>query len=371
MPASSMITRVSGPIAAASGSWWLMAHTSLARLSATVSFAELGAELFGCGRGGCEADDGAAAVGPGGGEGAHGGGLAGPGRRDRELEAPPGGGHVADQELLAGVEGFAVGHRLEQGEGDRVVVGDPAAEAAGGVDEAAFGPQDPPARCSGWRRACHTPRWRRGGGAGRVRPASPRVVRIGTDGSQVEGLLDDPVDHVGDLVEGDGGGPDLPEGFGADVPRLSRTTGRPRPTVSTRWAVWAIHASSTTGGATLGWLHDRVEQLVDAAAAKDLCGFGGPGGALVGLGAGLVFALVGCRGWPVGPVRASRSGSGDVRGRPRTGPPVRWCAAVIRCRRDDQRAFSRGSTPAISYTGRFPSLARPAPWSGRGRGGGR
>jgi hypothetical protein len=25
--------------------------------------------------------------------------------------------------------------------------------------------------------------------------------------------------------------------------------------VSTCWAVWLIHASSTTGGATLGWLH--------------------------------------------------------------------------------------------------------------------
>jgi len=37
MPASSMITNVPGPTVSARGSWWPIAHTSLARLSATIA----------------------------------------------------------------------------------------------------------------------------------------------------------------------------------------------------------------------------------------------------------------------------------------------------------------------------------------------
>jgi len=56
-------------------------------------------------RGRCEADDGATRGGPRGGERGHGGGLSGPGGGDRQLHPPPGGGHLADQVSLGGVEG--------------------------------------------------------------------------------------------------------------------------------------------------------------------------------------------------------------------------------------------------------------------------
>ena len=81
---------------------------------------DLGAQgVRGRGRG-SEADDGAAAVGPGAGQGSHRGGLARSGGRDRQLEPGAGGGHLADQRGLSGVEGDAVGGRLQQRQVDRV-----------------------------------------------------------------------------------------------------------------------------------------------------------------------------------------------------------------------------------------------------------
>ena len=61
----------------------------------------------------------AAAVGPRAGQGAHRGGLAGPGGRDRQLQPGTGGGHLAHQRGLSGVEGDAVRGRLQQRQVDR------------------------------------------------------------------------------------------------------------------------------------------------------------------------------------------------------------------------------------------------------------
>ncbi len=89
----------------------------------------------GCDRGRCEPDDGAAGGGPRGGERGHGGGLPGPGGGDRQLYPPSGGGHLADQVGLCGVEGDAVGDRLQQGYLDVLGARRATAELVGGLDD--------------------------------------------------------------------------------------------------------------------------------------------------------------------------------------------------------------------------------------------
>jgi len=96
----------------------------------------------GRGRGRGEADDGAAGGGPRGGERGHGGGLAGPGGGDRQLYPPSGGGHLADQVGLGGVEGDAVGDRLQQGYLDVLGAHYAAAELVGGLDDERLVGQD-------------------------------------------------------------------------------------------------------------------------------------------------------------------------------------------------------------------------------------
>ena len=102
--------------------------------------AEVLAEDFGRRRGGGKAHDGAAAVAPGGGQGGHGDGFAGAGRRERQLHAGTGGGHRADQLLLAVVEVDTVlGVLFEQGQSDAGVVGDTAAAGGRGGQDAPLG----------------------------------------------------------------------------------------------------------------------------------------------------------------------------------------------------------------------------------------
>ena len=94
MPASSMITKVDGPIAAAQSgrSPWCRDQVSLARVSARMPVCSREDRGRGGGRG--EADHLAAVFGPGQGEGAHGGGLPGAGGGDRQLQPGPGGAHL-------------------------------------------------------------------------------------------------------------------------------------------------------------------------------------------------------------------------------------------------------------------------------------
>ena len=116
MPASSMINKVDGPTAAAQSgrSPWSSDQVSLARVSA----ADPGLLAKNGGRGSRrgEAEHLAAVFGPGQGEGAHGGGFPGAGRGDRELQARPGGAHLADQCGLPSIQCGAVRRHLQQGQ---------------------------------------------------------------------------------------------------------------------------------------------------------------------------------------------------------------------------------------------------------------
>ena len=97
MPASSMITKVDGPTAAAQSgrSPWSQRPGEFGE--GVGADAGLLAEDGGRGSRRGEAEHLAAVLGPGQGEGAHGGGLPGAGRGDRELQPGPGGAHLADQ----------------------------------------------------------------------------------------------------------------------------------------------------------------------------------------------------------------------------------------------------------------------------------
>ena len=114
MPASSMITKVDGPTAAAqSGSSpCCRDQVSLARVSARMPVCSP--------RTAAAAADGArpmhlaAVLGPGQGEGAHGGGLPGAGRGDRQLQPGTRGAHLPDQRSLPGIQGGAVRRHLQQ-----------------------------------------------------------------------------------------------------------------------------------------------------------------------------------------------------------------------------------------------------------------
>jgi len=199
-----------------------------------------------------------------------------------------------DEEPLPGVEGFAVGQGLQQGEGDRVGVCGPAAGASGGVDEAPFGPQDPLGGVAGGAgglvdggavEAAERAGFLRQSAAGRD---PDRLLRAERD-------ADDPVDHPVDVVVGECGGADLAERFGADVPFLP---GRPLGFDPVQHAAGGageprvVDHRPRPGGRRPG----GVEQAADAAGAEDLVGFGVPGGALVGFGEGLVFGLPGVQG---------------------------------------------------------------------------
>ena len=119
MPASSMITKVDGPTAAAQSgrSPCCRDQVSLARVS--VRMPVCSREDGGCGRGRGEAEHLAAVLGPGQGEGAHGGGLPGAGRGDRQLQPGTGGAHLPDQGSLPGIQGGAVRRHLQQRQIDR------------------------------------------------------------------------------------------------------------------------------------------------------------------------------------------------------------------------------------------------------------
>ena len=124
MPASSMITNVDGPTAAAQSgrSPCRRDQVSLARVSA--ADAGLLAEDSGRGRGRGEAEHLAAVLGPGESEGAHGGGFPGAGRGDRQLQPGTRGAHLPDQRSLPGIQGRSVRRHLQQGQIHRRLVDD-------------------------------------------------------------------------------------------------------------------------------------------------------------------------------------------------------------------------------------------------------
>ena len=105
--------------------------------------AEVGGEHFGrCGGGG-EADDVAATVGPRRRQRRHGGGLAGAGGGQGELHARTGGGHVAQQGLLAVVEFHAVLRvGFEHGHANAGVIDDVAPGKPGRGEDSPLGGQD-------------------------------------------------------------------------------------------------------------------------------------------------------------------------------------------------------------------------------------
>ena len=121
MPASSITTRVVGPMRStqSGSSPGSRDQVSLAR----VSVRRTGLVAQAGGRGGRrgEAEQVAAAVGPGRGQRPHRGGLAGAGGRERQLQPGAGGGHRPDQGGLPGVEGDPVGGRLQQRQVDAAV----------------------------------------------------------------------------------------------------------------------------------------------------------------------------------------------------------------------------------------------------------
>lgn len=94
---------------------------------------------FGGRRGWRQADDGAAAVGPGTGEHRHGGGFSGAGGGERQLQPGSRSGHPAHQHFLSGVELQAILCVLfKHRQPDAGVVGDTAATLGGGVENASF-----------------------------------------------------------------------------------------------------------------------------------------------------------------------------------------------------------------------------------------
>ena len=102
------------------------------------------------------------------------------------------------------------------------------------------------------------------------------------------------------------------------------------------------------GGCERGGDHCRD----GVAAAEDRSGFGQPGGALFGVGAGFVFGVAGLQGGLLGQVeRFDRGGWPAMVGLELDGEFAP--AGVDQARRLDQRSFSRGSTPTISRIGRL------------------
>ena len=298
--------------------------------------------------------------GPGGGEGAHRGGLAGAGGRDRELQPGTRGGHLADQRGLSGVQGDAVGGRLQQRQVDRGVVDGVPVAAAGGGDQALLGGEDP-------RRGEQVGA---GDGVDRGAVGPPQQLaardrrrgRARADRPAVQHLVDEQVDEPVGLRRsarrrrGPGAAPRRGRA------RSARWTGVPpsptapdRPSVSTQPASsipWPSMPAGLSALATIELRRASGPPSTSAACAE-------PGRALLGQGARFVLGLAGLQGGLLGQLQRSTG----VGGRPWS----RWNSAAstlrrvsMSARRVDHRVFSAGSTPTISRTGRFRGS-----WSGR------
>ncbi len=297
-------------------------------------------------------------LGPGRGQGPHGGGLPGAGGRDRQLQPGPGGGHLADQRGLPGVEGDPVGGLLEQGQRRRRPRWRRCPSATpGGVDEALLRRRG--SRCEVYRAEPATsytldPSLRRSS-AGSATPSRARVSRTERGG---EGLVDDQVhDRVSTCSAGRFGGADLALRLGAHVPDLPGRPARPAPSSRTR-----------CGGVPDPRRVHRAEAVLRGRrtgrrppSPDTLRGRRGPprprvapGGALLGQGARFVLGVAGLQGGLLGQLDRLDHG--------------RW-AAVVGLERGRELAAAGldaaragwtsarsgpGSTPTTSRTGRLP-----------------
>ena len=114
MPASSMITKVDGPTAAAQSGRSPCWRDQVSLASVSVRMPVCSPRTAAAAADGARPMHLAAVLGPGEGQGTHGGGFPGAGRGDRQLQTSPGGAHLPDQGRLPSIEGGAVRRHLQQ-----------------------------------------------------------------------------------------------------------------------------------------------------------------------------------------------------------------------------------------------------------------
>ena len=277
-----------------------------------------------CGCGGGQPKNGPSGFGPGSGEGSHGCGLAGASGGDRQLEAGAGGGHLADQSGLAGVEGQPVCGGGEHGQIDGDGRRDHPVVLSGSSNDAGLGGQ----QVGGGEQLGA------GDGVDAGAVAAAQGVRhlhgVAAAGERHRMRGEDLVDqqahdavHVGG-VELDAAY--LPQRLSLHVPALPvRAGGLQRVADSDRRGAHPGCVDAVRGA--VGWVECRGDhRLHGAVPAEDLACLSGPCGALLGQRAGRVLGLAGLQGRLLCQLdRLDRRGRPTVRGLERLGQDAPAC----------------------------------------------